>query len=108
VRGNVFGRGGFDRNGRDLTYDGSGSGNCFGANRGVTVTVPSDGSTMAQCPLDGANRFSPEARDELVGWTAAGAPTEHWLRNPHAPLRDATIQPLERFAPGVLHGPRGL
>ena len=108
-RKNVFGKAGTDRNGRDMFYDGNGSGNCYEGNVGVQVTTPADGSTFAPCPFTGANTFSKSAQDEAVNWTV-GDPTheKNWVRNPHSALGDASIAPLERYAPGRFYGPRGL
>ena len=95
ISGNVFGASG-DFNGRDLFYDGNGTGNCVGPNVGVRVTVPANGSTMAACPFTGANAFSPGAQIEALGW--AGDPTHeaHWVKAPHA-ARAGRV-PLERYA----------
>ncbi len=65
VRDNAFGLDGTDLNGRELAYDGNGSGNCFGANTGVSVTIPADGSTLAACPFTGANAFSAATQGEM-------------------------------------------
>src|SRR5919112_2330606 len=55
VTGNEFGLGGEDRNGRDLAYDGNGTGNCWGPNTGVQTTLPDDASKFPACPFGGAN-----------------------------------------------------
>lgn len=96
VSGNTFGAGG-DFNGRDLFYDGNGSGNCVGQNTGVRVTVPADASTMAPCPFSGANAFSAAAQGEALNWTV-GDPTHeaNWVRAPH--VARAGLVPLERYA----------
>src|SRR5918997_1072269 len=73
VSGNAFGAGGEDRNGRDLAYDGNGSANCWGPNTGVQTTLPADGSVFAACPFAGANAFSKQAQDELVGFAGPNA-----------------------------------
>lgn len=95
ISGNAFGGGG-DRNGRDVFYDGNGSGNCVAGNTGVQVTVPADASTMAPCPFGGANAFSAAAQGEAVGWTVDPTHEANWLKAPH-PAR-AGIVPLERYA----------
>jgi hypothetical protein len=102
IRGNVFGLGGADLNGRDLFYDGDGSGNCVGPNTGVALTVPADGSTFAPCPFGGVNALNPAAQSEWAGWALTGAGTSNpaaaekfWLRHPHAPRSGVT--PLEHF-----------
>jgi len=96
VRNNRFGLDGTDKNGRDLFYDGNGTGNCFAGNVGVEVTVPANGLTFAPCPFTGANAFSEPAQGEAVNWTV-GDPTHEkfWVRNPHAPK--AGFTPLEHF-----------
>jgi Right handed beta helix region len=103
VRDNVFGRGGTDLNGRDLFYDGDGSGNCFGPNTGVAATVPAAGSTLVPCPFSGPNAFDQAAQIEALGWAASGASTKDpaaaekfWIRHPHAPR--GSVKPLERYA----------
>jgi Right handed beta helix region len=102
IRGNVFGLGGADLNGRDLFYDGDGSGNCVGPNTGVALTVPADASTFAPCPFGGVNAFNAAAQGEALNWAVAGgsktnpgAAEKFWLRHPHAPRRGVT--PLEHF-----------
>jgi hypothetical protein len=91
VRGNVFGLGGTDVNGRDVTYDGSGSNNCFTLAAGDT-TYPANRSTIARC--QGANGMQPAARDQMVQWVGTGA-LAGWNRHPHPPKRGYT--PLEDF-----------
>jgi hypothetical protein len=94
VENNEFGLGGADLNGRELAYDGNGTGNCFGGNTGVSVTVPANGSTLAACPFTGANAFSQDALNEMLGLAGAGA-VDKWIRHPHAPKEGYT--PLEIF-----------
>jgi hypothetical protein len=91
IRGNEFGLGGRDLNGRDLAYDGSGSGNCFSLD-GVGVTMPEDRSTFATCT--GANGMNPAVRGTMLSWTGANA-VPNWIRHPHAPKRG--LEPLEVF-----------
>jgi hypothetical protein len=96
VRDNEFGLGGSDRNGRELAYDGNGTGNCFGPNDGVSVTLPGDGSTFAPCPFAGANAFNRDAQVQMItlaGEAAVGA----WIRHPHAPKPG--YEPLEVYLP---------
>ena len=62
VRDNAFGLGGTDLNGRELAYDGNGSGNCFGGNIGVSVTIPADGSTLTPCDPRRHERVQPRPR----------------------------------------------
>jgi hypothetical protein len=95
VQGNEMGLGGADPNGRDLFYDGNGTGNCFSDNAGAKVLFPSDGSTFAACPFGGANAFSADVQAQAVDW-AIGADHEHgWIRGPHAAKRDVT--PMETY-----------
>jgi hypothetical protein len=96
VHDNQFGLGGADLNGRELFYDGSGSGNCFGPNLGVLNTTPADGSTFAACPFTGVNSFNAAAQNEAINWTV-GDPTheQFWIRHPHAAKKGYT--PLEHY-----------
>jgi Right handed beta helix region len=103
IRGNAFGLGGADLNGRDVFYDGDGTGNCVGPNTGVALSVPANASTFAPCPFAGANAFSPSAQAEALNWAIAGgsqtnpgAAEKFWLRHPHATRRG--VRPLEHFA----------
>jgi Right handed beta helix region len=95
VRGNQFGLDGTDLNGRELAYDGNGSGNCFGANTGVSVTIPADGSTLTPCPFAGTNPFSQAAKEEMLGM-AGEASVAKWIRHPHADKPG--FEPLELYA----------
>ena len=94
ISGNTFGAGGEDLNGRDLAYDGNGSGNCWGPNTGVQATLPSDGSVFAACPFSGANAFSKTAQDELVGYAGPNA-LKGWVKHPHK--AKAGYTPLEVY-----------
>jgi parallel beta-helix repeat protein len=96
VRGNAFGLGGTDLNGRELAYDGNGSGNCFAANTGVSVTIPADGSTLAGCPFSGANAFSTGVQAEMVSMSGENA-VPRWIRHPHA--QKPGFEPLEIYKP---------
>jgi hypothetical protein len=91
IRGNEFGLGGGDLNGRDIAYDGSGSDNCIPLD-GVGVTVPGDRSTFGGCA--GKNPFSQAVRDEMVSWVGDGA-LGAWVKHPHVPKPG--IQPIEVF-----------
>jgi len=82
IAGNAFGAGGEDLNARDLAYDGNGSDNCWGPNTGVQSTLPADGSMFTACPFSGANAFSQDAQNELVGFAGASA-LMGWIRHPH-------------------------
>ena len=96
VTGNDLGLGGEDRNGIDLAYDGNGTGNCWGPNTGVQVLQPADPAMFPACPFDGANAFSQDAQNALVGRAGPNA-VNGWVRHPHKPR--AGVQPLEVYAP---------
>lgn len=103
LKGNAFGKDGTDLNGRDLFYDGNGTGNCVSGNTGVQVSVPADQSTFAACPFTGANAFNQTAQNEAIGWATAADPTSGWVRHPHTPI--AGITPLETFSKSGKYGP---
>jgi hypothetical protein len=88
--GNQFGLNGTDLNGRDIAYDGSGSGNCFSLT-GVTSTFPADHSTFG-C-TSGKNAFLQSARNQMVAWTGTGA-LSGWRAPGHPPKAGYT--PLEQ------------
>jgi len=94
VTGNDFGLGGEDRNGMDLAYDGNGTGNCWGPNSGVQVTLPADAAMFPACPFDGANAFNSDAQGRLFGFAGANA-LNGWVRHPHKPR--AGVKPLEVY-----------
>jgi hypothetical protein len=96
VTNNAFGLDGTDLNGRDLTYDGNGSGNCFAGNTGVQATVPADGLTLAACPFTGANAFSASVQQEMVSWALDPTHEQYWIRRAHPPQPGLT--PLEHYA----------
>jgi len=96
VSGNAFGEGGADRNGRDLAYDGNGTGNCWGPNTGVQTTLPADASLLPACPFDGANTFSKPSQDELLGY-AGPASVNAWIKYPHKAR--SGVKPLEVYTP---------
>ena len=91
VRNNQFGLGGADTNGRDVTYDGSGSDNCFTLAASDT-TFPADRSTIANC--SGVNGVNNDARMQMIGWTGKGA-LSGWVE--HAHPAKAGYTPLVRF-----------
>jgi hypothetical protein len=95
ITGNAFGLNGTDTNGRDIAYDGNGTGNCIAGNTGVQVTLPADGSTFATCPFDGANAFSQDAQNQIVAFTGKNA-LSGWVKHPH-PVKPG-FQPLEVYA----------
>jgi len=93
IRGNAFGLGGTDINGRDLIYDGSGSDNCFTLAPTDTV-FPADRSTIANC--SGANGLNNDARMQMFGWAGENALTA-WVKHEHPAKKG--IKPLEVFNP---------
>ena len=101
VRGNDFGGGGADLNGRDMVYDGSGSGNCFEGNTVRSPNVPASNSTFAPCPGPAANTNDPNALAEALGYALSTNKSDpasfekFWLRHPHAARKGYT--PLERY-----------
>jgi hypothetical protein len=94
VTGNVFGAGGEDLNGRDLAYDGNGTGNCWGPNTGVQTTAPADPAVFPACPFGGANSFSSDHQSVLLGWAGANA-LNAWIKHPHK--AKAGYTPLEVY-----------
>ena len=93
VRSNDFGLGGEDLNGRDLFYDGSGSGNCFEGNTLRSPTTPADGSTFSACGTP--NSFNEGSRNEAVNWTLDESHEANWVKQPHKPIEGIT--PLEHW-----------
>jgi len=100
IRGNRFGKDGTDLNGRDLFYDGDGSGNCFSDNVGVQVTLPADPAAFPACPHADANTLSTDIQQTAVSW-ALGDPTHeaNWIDSPHAPI--AGRDELEHWTPAT-------
>ena len=96
VSGNAFGLGGEDRNGRDLAYDGNGTGNCWGPNDGVRATLPADPAVFPTCPFGGANAFSLQAQSQLLGFAGASA-LGGWIKHPHKARPG--VRPLEVYEP---------
>ena len=102
VRYNDIGLGGADPNGRDLFYDGNGTGNCFSDNVGVKSTFPADGSTFAACPFTGANTFNAAAQQQAVSWAVDADHEKDWIRGAH--VAKAGLTPLERNTGRALAG----
>jgi hypothetical protein len=102
VRDNDFGLGGGDLNGRDMAYDGTGTGNCFANNRLRSPNVPADNSTFAPCPGPAANTRNGAAQQEALTWALSvnkadpSSFEKYWLRHPHAPRKGVT--PLVRYS----------
>ena len=100
VRGNDFGAGN-DLNGRDMVYDGSGSGNCFEDNTVRSPNVPAEQWDVLDLPRAESERARPErARSGAhVGARAdANDPASFekgWIKHPHPPRKG--IKPLERY-----------
>ena len=94
IRGNQFGLGGTDLNGRDVTYDGSGCDNCFTLAASDT-TFPADRSTIARCAgaerdaAGGARPDAPLGREPARSTAGPGMP--------HPPKTG--YKPLEGFKP---------
>lgn len=95
IRWNEFGLGGADLNGRDIAYDGSGSGNCFKGNGETQNNVPADDSELVTCPFRNANGVNEQARQEMLALSPDDDRERHWIRHPHAPKPGYT--PLEHY-----------
>jgi plastocyanin len=100
IKDNAFGKDGTDLNGRDLFYDGDGSGNCFEGNTGVRVTLPDDPQTFPACQGVGDNNLNTDTQQIAINW-AVGDPTHeaNWIVSPHSPI--AGRKPLEHWTPAV-------
>jgi hypothetical protein len=102
---NVLGNGGANRNGRDLFYDGNGTGNCFSGNTGVETTEPagngaifSSGCASATTP----NAFDPASQAAGIGWATAKDQSTSWVQYPQAAIKDPrdpskNVVPLEVY-----------
>jgi len=98
ITNNAFGLGGTDLNGRDIGYEGGGSGNCFAGNTGVTSTFPADGSTIVPCTTPPTpNVFDQAARDQVIAWLVATDHEAAWVPHDHAP--QAGLTPIEHWPP---------
>ena len=87
---------GTDLNGRDLSYEGGGSGNCFAGNQGVTTTFPADGSTIVPCTTPPtANVFNEEVRNQAIAWATDSTHESGWIPHEHAPQQGLT--PVEHY-----------
>ena len=89
VRNNAFGLNGTDLNGRELLYDGNGSGNCFAGNTGVRVTIPANGSTLTPCDPAGTNVFDPAALATMLGLSGEAGVAQQ-IPSTHAPKKGYT------------------
>jgi hypothetical protein len=101
ITGNQFGLDGTDLNGRDIAYDGGGSGNCFANNDGVSTVFPADGSTIVPCTTPPTpNVFLPDARQQALDWDFDPNHEVGWIAHDHAPQPGLT--PIEHYTgPGV-------
>jgi hypothetical protein len=92
IRGNSYGLGGADLNGRDVFAEGSGRDNCVdetGPLRG-----PVGASTFRPCPFQGANTPDATALAAGISWVVARDHEKFWIRSPHKAKPGYT--PLER------------
>jgi plastocyanin len=100
IRANEFGKNGTDLNGRDLFYDGDGSGNCFSDNVGVKVTLPDDPAVFPACPLTGANTLRTDMQETAVNWAVGDSTHEaNWITSAHAPIAGRVA--LEHWTPAT-------
>lgn len=96
ITNNDFGKGGADLDGRDIAYDGGGSGNCFEGNQNVSTVFPADGSTIVPCTTPPTpNVFNDAARAEAISWAVDANHESGWIPHPHAPLPGLTA--IEHF-----------
>jgi Right handed beta helix region len=96
VTDNAFGAGGNDLNGRELVYDGSGSGNCFSRNAGIQNTFPTAKARFPECPFSGSNGLSTADRNTMLGWIGENA-LKGWIRHGPHPTKPG-ITPLETWS----------
>jgi hypothetical protein len=104
IRGNTFGNNGANRNGRDLGYDGNGTGNCLDPNQVGAQTLFPDANVLGNaCGSDSTpNTFSSAAQGEAVGWAVAKDHTSSWITYDQAPVKDPldpskNVVPLETY-----------
>jgi len=95
IEGNSFGLDGTDLNGRDLVYDGNGTGNCFSGNTGVASLFPAEPAHFPACPFAGANTYREDVFNQMIAWALAEDKESPWIRHPHAAKPGYT--PLERW-----------
>lgn len=110
VSGNTFNKGGADKNGRDMVYNGSGTGNCFGGNVGVEVTLPAVPEVFPACPFATKNVENAEPIGAMLSWAVPQNGQVHyregWVQGPHA-AQDG-IEPLVDYVAGKNYGPTTL
>jgi plastocyanin len=96
VTGNTFGKGGADLNGRDLFYDGSGTGNCFENNTGAINNTPQSNSTFVPCTTPATPTTVDDAvLPEGIKWAGATDHEQYWIKHPHQTI--AGFTPLEHY-----------
>jgi hypothetical protein len=96
VSGNTYGKGGADLNGRDLLYNGSGSGNCFGTETYLSPTLPADHHTFVACSTPpAANVTDSTVLGEAINWSLAKDHEQFWMKHPHQAIKGIT--PLEHY-----------
>ncbi len=104
IKGNSYGNGGKNPNGRDIFYDGSGSDNCVDVGASQN-NVPLNNNTFLPCPFKGANTLNEAAQGEAVGWALSIDPTKpdgaekFWLKGTQQPVPGLT--PMERWTPSI-------
>jgi len=106
VSGNTFNKGGADMNGRDMVYNGSGTGNCFGGNTGVMTTVPAAPEVYPACPNTAKNVENGEPIGLMLSWAVQKQYRAGWIQHPHA--AQAGMEPLVDWAEGKSYGPTTL
>jgi hypothetical protein len=96
IRGNFYGRGGADLNGRDVAYDGEGRNNCVQESGMLSPSEPADRSTFEPCPFSGSNEpVDQAAQQAIVQWSSNARAQGHdwaWIRHPHQAIKG--IRPL--------------
>jgi hypothetical protein len=104
IKGNVFGNGGKNPNGRDVFYDGNGRDNCVEPGAAQN-TVPLSRNTFAPCPFTGQNTFNQAAQLEAVNWALSINPAKpddaekFWIKGSQQPIPGFT--PFERWTPSI-------
>ena len=94
---NAFGLDGTDLNGRDVFYDGNGTGNCVSGNTGVQTTQPENAHTFVPCPFSGDNTFDEESRNTAVNGAVAPDQSTNFIRHDHS--TQAAPAPLAKYGP---------
>lgn len=105
IQGNVFGNNGANRNGRDLSYDGNGTGNCMDVDQvGVQTIFPDNPSIFKSgCASDTTpNTFDAAAQGGAVSWAVAPDHTSGWIQYPQAAVKNPenpsqNVVPLEVY-----------